>query len=159
LPADRCAGVAGRLRPDGHDTEPETGETAVTLKTGDILNKLMGAGLMLASVAFFADIGHTAAFIIPGLLFGAGGFLLALKRDRHPTADLQLQQRLEQLAESLAGTQLELTAAQERLDRLSDERDFMRQLAAPAQRSAATPPTPAEVPQPRLPEVPPHPRA
>ncbi len=103
----------------------------MTIKGSEILNKLMGSGLLLASVAFFTDIGHTPEFILPGLLFGAGGFLLALKRDRRPATELEAQQRLDQLTEGLAATQAELGGLQDRLDRLADERDFMRQLAPP----------------------------
>ena len=113
--------------------DSETWGDTVTLKASEIINKVMGAGMIIASVSFFAYLPGNAPYIIPGLIFGAGGFLLALKRDRHPPADLQAQQRVEELAESLAATQLELTSAQERLDRLEEERDFMRQLAAPAQ--------------------------
>lgn len=114
----------------------------MTLKGSDIFNKLIAAGMVLASIGFFSDIGHTTEFIIPGLLFGAGGFFLALRRDRQSTAELELHQRVEQLAEDLAATRAELGTAQERLDRLGEERDFMRQLVP----SPVLPPAPVVVP-------------
>ena len=118
------------------------------IKGSEILNKLIGAGLMLASVAFFTEIGHTPEFILPGLLFGAGGFLLALKRDRPVGLDLEAQQRLDRLTEGVTATQQELAAMQERLDRLSDERDFMRQLRSPAGARNTGDALPAGVPAP-----------
>ncbi len=120
----------------------------MTIKGSEILNKLIGAGLLVASMGFFADVGHTAEYFVPGLIFAAGGFLLALRRDRRPAVELEGQQRLDQLAEGLAATQAEVSGLQERLDRLADERDFMRQLgpagvraplvAAPPGESVAT---------------------
>lgn len=121
----------------------------MSAKGTEILNKLIGAGLMVASVAFFAESGPLVSSILPGLLFGGSGLWLAVRRDRHPVADPDLPQRVTQLAEGLAATQLELSATQERLERLSDEQDFMRQLSTPPAR------VPREIP-PRLPvEMPP----
>jgi len=104
----------------------------VTVKVTEILNKVMGAGLLVASMSFFSMIDRAPEVILPGLLFGVSGLYLAARRDRRVAAELELQQRVAQLAESLSATQLELSATQERLDRLTDERDFMRQLAPPS---------------------------
>ncbi len=105
----------------------------MTIKGSEIVNKLIGSGLLLASVAFFSENGPLAAHLIPGLLFAAGGFLMVLRRGR-VGLDLEAQQRLDRLTEGLTATQQELGAVQERLDRLGEERDFMRQLGSPPAR-------------------------
>ncbi len=121
-------------------------------KGSEILNKLIAAGMIIASVAFFSDIGHMAVNIVPGVLFGAGGFVLALRRERR-VVELEpgVESRLTQLTENLAATHSELVATQERLERLTEEQDFMRQLAgrpavtrvsAPAARPLEMPPQP-----------------
>lgn len=103
----------------------------MTIKGSDIFNKIMGAGLMLGSMAFFSDIGVQHEFLFPGVLFGVAGVFFATRREKRAALQAEEQRRLDQLAEGLAATQQELTAVMERLDRISDERDFMRQLAAP----------------------------
>ena len=100
-------------------------------KGSEILNKVIGAALMVASAGFFADVQHAPLYLLPGVLFGAGGFVLALRRDRREGLELEAQRRLDRLTEGLAATQQELGAMQERLDRLGEERDFMRQLGSP----------------------------
>ncbi len=127
-------------------------------KASEILNKLIAAGMIVASMGFFSDINHMAIYIVPGVLFGAGGFVLALRRDRRPVTELEpgLDRRLAELTENLAATRSELIATQERLDRLNDEQDFMRQLAGrPASPRIAEPlARPAEMPgAPRTPEL------
>ncbi len=129
-------------------------------KGSDIISKLIGAGSMVASMSFFAYIGSVHEFLLPGLLFGASGLWLVVRRGSpRPGTDLEAQQRFAQLSESLAATQAELAATQERLERLTEERDFMRQLGRPAvpQLTPDVTPRPVEMPlPPRPPEfVPP----
>ncbi len=127
------------------------------MKGSEILNKLIAAGMMVASMGFFSDINHMAIYIVPGVLFGAGGFVLALRRDRR-VIELEpgLERRLAERTDHLGATRSELIATQERLDRLTDEQDFMRQLAGrpPAPRAAEPLARPAEMPGvPRTPEL------
>ncbi len=123
----------------------------------EIVSKLIGAGSMVASMSFFAYIGSVHQFLIPGLLFGASGLWLVVRRGgQPPAADLETQRRLSQLSDSLAATQAELAATQDRLERLTDEQEFMRQLTGRPQapRVAEPAPRPLELPaQPRTPEV------
>ncbi len=119
-------------------------EEGAVIKGSEIVNKLLAAGMIVASMGFFSDIGHVNEYIIPGLLFGAGGFFLALRRERKAAAELELQQRVDQLAEGLAATQAEVSAAQVELERLREERDFMRQLVP----SVAAPPSSPPLPNP-----------
>ncbi len=110
-------------------------------KGSEILNKLIIALLFLASIGFFAGADRTDIYVLPGILFAAGGFVLALRRDRRVVElEPEVERRLAQLTENLAATHSELVSTQERLDRLTDEQDFMRQLAGRA--------APARIPQP-----------
>ncbi len=126
-------------------------------KGSDILGKLIVALLFAASIGFFANIDHTPIYIVPGILFAAAGFVLALRRDRRPVAELDpgLERRLAELTENLSATHAELLTTQERLERLTDEQEFMRQLTGrPAMRVAEPAVRPAEMPaQPRAPEL------
>ncbi len=120
-------------------------------KGSDILQKLIVAGLFLASVVFFANADNHDIYVLPGILFAAGGFVLALRRDRHVVElEPEVERRLAQLTENLAATHSELVATQERLERLTDEQDFMRQLAgrSGAPRLAEPALRPQEVPAP-----------
>ncbi len=130
----------------------------MSVKGSDILNKLIAAGLLIASMAFFVGMGHTDEFVIPGLLFGAGGFWLASRRGRPAVErDPALDRRLTELAEGLAVTQAELANMSERLERYAEEREFMRELAASrTARATAVPARPLEMPAfPDAPEIPP----
>ena len=124
-------------------------------KGSEILGRIVGAGSMLASVAFFGNMGSVHEYVLPGLLFGASGLWMVVRRGerRAPTAELDVQQRLAQLAQGLSATQQELASTQEQLERMSEERDFLRQLATPAG------PRPSAEPQPRPVEVRAPPRA
>ncbi len=128
-------------------------------KGSDVLNKVIAAGLLLASILFFANIEETDKFIVPGLLFAVAGLLtfwLASRREARPPADLELERRVVELSERLAAGQAELGTVQERLERLTQEQDFMRQLAGrPAlTRVADAVARPAEMPvPPRAPEL------
>ncbi|HEX9109026.1 MAG TPA: hypothetical protein VF832_17385 [Longimicrobiales bacterium] len=110
-------------------------------KGSEILNKLLGGGLAVASIAFFTQtlgsFGSPEAFV-PALLFGGAGVWLIARREKRAGPDLEAQQRLDQLAESLVATQNELAGMHEQLERLAEERDFMRQLASSA-RAAGLP--------------------
>ncbi len=122
-------------------------------KGSDILNKLIAAGLLLASILFFAAIDENDKYIVPGMLFAIAGlavFLLALRRDARPAADPELERRLVELSERVAAGQAELGAVQDHLERLTQEQDFMRQLAgrSPAARVAQPLSRPPEVPTP-----------
>ena len=103
-------------------------------KGNEILSRLIGAGSMFASMIFFGQMGGTHEYLLPGIFFGVSGLFMVIRRgDQRPALpDVETQQRLRQLAEGLATTQQEMAATQERLDRLSEERDFMRQLARPS---------------------------
>lgn len=123
----------------------------MTVKGSDILNKLLAAGMLIASMSFFAGMPHTDEFVIPGLLFGAGGFWLASRRGRPAVErDPGLEGRLTQLSDGLAATQAELIAMQQQLERVTEEQDFMRQLAgrSPATRVAEPAVRPLEMPAP-----------
>jgi uncharacterized coiled-coil protein SlyX len=159
-PHSRVAGDPGESRPS-----LRASEGVVTFKSTEILNKLPGAGLLIASIAFATHM-NMPAYALPALAFGAGGFWLVVRREKRGGAELEVLQRLDQLSEAVAATQHELTSTQERLDRLSDERDFMRQLTVPPvsvarpaiapgdlETAAATGPTPAAA-GPRLPAGP-----
>lgn len=128
-------------------------------KGSDILNKLIAAGLLLASIIFFGNMDRTDEYVVPGFLFAMAGlviFWLSMRRDARPVADPELERRVVELSERLAATQGELGGALERLDRLTDEHEFMRQLAgrAPAARIAQPVSRPPEVPaQPAAPEL------
>lgn len=122
----------------------------MTLRANDILNKLMGSGLLLASVAFFSD-GSPHSFV-PGALFGASGLWLAVRRERGAPRELELERRVDQLTEQLASTQQELGAAQDRLEGLAQERDFMRQLTTPPGAANTPAPTPGAEPAARAAE-------
>ncbi len=125
-------------------------------KGSDILNKVIAAGLLFASILFFANIEETDKFIVPGMLFAAAGlvaFWLASRREGRPAPDPELERRVVELSERLAANQAELGAVQEHLERLTQEQDFMRQLAG--RPAAARLPEPALRPQ----EMPITPRA
>ena len=127
-------------------------------KGSDILNKLISAGLLLASIIFFANMEHTDSYIVPGFLFGAAGlvtFWLSMRRESRPAADPELERRVVALSERLAATQGDLGSVQERLERLTDEHEFMRQLAGRPQPARSIEPVrPVEMPaQPRAPEL------
>ncbi len=126
-------------------------------KGSDILNKVIVALLFVASIGFFANADHTDIYVLPGILFAAGGFVLALRRDRRVVElEPEVEGRLKQLTENLAATHSELVATQERLERLTEEQDFMRQLGAraPAARPAEPAARPLEMPaSPRTPEL------
>ncbi len=122
-------------------------------KGSDVLNKVIAAGLLLASILFFANIEATDEFIVPGLLFAVAGLLtfwLTSRREARPTADLELERRVVELSERLAANQTELGTVQEHLERLTQEHDFMRQLAGrtPAPRQAEPMLRPPEMPAP-----------
>jgi uncharacterized coiled-coil protein SlyX len=102
----------------------------VTFKPTEIVNKVLGAGLLVASIAFATHM-NMPAYALPALAFGAGGFWLVARREKRSAAELEVQQRLDKLSEVVAAIQHELAGTQERLDRLSEERDFMRQLTVP----------------------------
>ncbi len=133
-------------------------------KGSDIANKLIVAGLLFASMLFFANIQETDDFIVPGVLFaiaGLVGFWLISRREARPAADLDLERRVVELSERLAASQAELGTVEERLERLTQEQDFMRQLAGrqAVPRVPAPLARPAEVPpQPVAPELSPPPR-
>lgn len=123
-------------------------------KGNEILSRLIGAGSMFASMIFFGQMGGTHEYLLPGIFFGVSGLFMVIRRgDQRPALpDVETQQRLSQLSEGLAATQQEVAAAQERLDRLTEERDFLRQLATPARgRPGVEAARPAELPgaQPR----------
>ncbi len=108
----------------------------------DIINKLLGAGMSLASIGFFIasfEHGGAAVAILPAVLFCGGGFWLIARRESPPPLQPEVQQRMERLAEVVATMQNELAATQERVERLSEEHDFMRQLATPTGRAAGLP--------------------
>lgn len=110
----------------------------MTFKPTEIINKLLGAGLLVASIAFATHM-NMPAYAVPALAFGAGGFWLVARRERRGAAELEVLQRLDRLSEAVAATQHELAGTQERVDRLSEERDFMRQLTVPPISLAARP--------------------
>lgn len=112
----------------------------MSIKFRDIGNKLLGAGMLLASVGFFANMPTAEPYLVPGILFGAGGFWLAVRREKRQESELPPAQPLQQLSEGLTALHSELVATQERLERLEEERDFMRQLAAPSRPTVPTPP-------------------
>ena len=127
-------------------------------KGSEILSRVVGAGSIFGSMLFFTNIGSVHEFVLPGIFFGASGLWLVIRRvERHAALpDAESQYRLAQLAEGLAGTQQEVAAMQERLDRVNEERDFLRQLATPLRvRPAVEPPPPRDVPAaPHAPELP-----
>lgn len=126
-------------------------------KGSEILTRLAGIASMIASVGFFANIGSVDKFVVPGLLFGASGLWMLVRRgDRRPALpDPDVQQRLARLQEGLTLNQQELAAVQEQLGRIVEERDFLRQLATPQRRSVPEPQRPADVPpSPRAAELP-----
>ncbi len=114
----------------------------MTFKASDIVNKLVGSGLVVASIGFLSHFVRQPELMFPGLLFGVPGLWLLVRRERASGADVALQGRLEQLTDELASTRADLSAAQERLDRLGEERDFMRQLTS----VPMPPPAPRVVP-------------
>ena len=125
-------------------------------RASEIINKVLGAGMSLASMGFFVEafsgsFAHVGA-VIPGLLFGAGGFWLIARRESAAALEPQVQQRMERLADAVTTVQNELNAMQDKVERLSDEHDFMRQLAAPAGPAASRIPLaadPAKAPAPQ----------
>ncbi len=119
-------------------------------KGSGILNKLIVALLFLASIAFFAEADNVDVYVLPGMIFAAAGFVLALRKERRPAAELEpvLTQRLAELSENISAVHGDLAVMQERIDRLTEERDFMRQLAQPAVPRAQVPVRPLEVPAP-----------
>ena len=117
-------------------------------KGSEILSRIIGAGSMFASMIFFGQMGGTHEYLLPGIFFGVSGLFMVIRRGERQVAlpDPETQHRLAQLAEGLTATQQELAATQERLERLNEERDFLRQLATPPRVRPA-----AEAP--RLPEL------
>ncbi len=137
--------AAGSARGSGSgDHPPESeGMNAVQWKSGEITGKLLSVALLAGSGFFFLQSGYIDEYIVPGVLFGAGGMLLALRRERRAELPAELQQRVDQLARGLSTTQAELASTQEELHRLLEANDFMTQLrtpAAPATLPSATPP-------------------
>lgn len=110
------------------------------MKTGEILNRLVGAAMIAVSIPFFinATVTHWS---LPALFFGIGGLWLAARHDPAPPANPELQGRVDELAERLAATQLELTGTQRLVEELRQEREFMRELVEPS-----SPRLPPEVP-------------
>ncbi len=113
-----------------------------------IVNKVVGAGMLLVSIPFLAHAQVGALLqpvqILSGALFAGGGLWLVARREKKlPAAELDVQQRLQQLTEGMASTQGEIVAMQERLERLTEERDFMRQLAAGNRASGSSPASPS----------------
>ncbi len=122
-------------------------------KGSDIANKLIVAGLLFASMLFFANLGENGKFVVPGMLFAVAGLLglwLTSRREARPAVDLELERRLVELSERLAASQAELGTVEERLDRLTQEQDFMRQLAGRSQAPRLAEPAlrPQEMPAP-----------
>ncbi|HEX9109027.1 MAG TPA: hypothetical protein VF832_17390 [Longimicrobiales bacterium] len=110
----------------------------------DIINKILGAGMSMASMGFFiASFSHGGApvAIVPAVLFAGGGFWLIARKEAPPALQPEVQQRMERLADVVANLQNELAATQERVDRLDEERDFMRKLGTPP-RAPGRPPAP-----------------
>ncbi len=113
-----------------------------------IVNKVIGAGMLLTSIPFLAHAQPGLLVqpvnLITGALFAGGGLWLVARREKKPAAaELDVQQRLQRLTEGMAATQGEIVAMQERLERLTEERDFMRQLAAGGRTSVSpAPPSP-----------------
>ncbi|HEX9105882.1 MAG TPA: hypothetical protein VF832_01610 [Longimicrobiales bacterium] len=115
-------------------------------KVSEVLSRIIGGGLLLGSVGFLSHAMHTPEYLVSGLVFFGGGFWLAARRDSSAAAELEAQQHIARLDESVTATQAELAAMQERLERLALEHDFMRQLAAPGgstSASGASPPPPS----------------
>jgi hypothetical protein len=84
---------------------------------------------------------------VPGLLFGVGGILLALRRERRAELPPEVRERVDQLARGLSSTQADLASTQEELHRLLEASEFMTQLRAPIA-SANPPATPPAIPGP-----------
>ncbi len=102
-------------------------------KIGVIANKLIGAGSLVAAMPFLAHVYESffnPANLLAGLLFAGGGLWLVGRRERAAGPDLETLQQLQRLTDGMAATQAELTTMQERLDQLTEESDFLRQLAA-----------------------------
>lgn len=97
-------------------------------KSGELWTKLTGAAALLASTGFFSDMAARPDYAVPGFLFAAMGFFMMLRREPRPQAPPELEQKLEHVAGQLAATQAELAGAQEQIERLRQEGDFMKQL-------------------------------
>lgn len=98
------------------------------MRTGELVNKLIGAGMMLGSMVTFAS-----PFMpdIAGLVLLVGGIALVARREPADTADPRLLRKIEQLTQQVAALQDELGTAQRQLGELRDQRDFMQQLQSP----------------------------
>ncbi len=120
-------------------------------KGSEILSRIIGAGSMFASMIFFGQMGNTHEYLLPGIFFGASGLWMVIRRGERRSAlpEPEVQYRLAQLQEGLASNQQELAAIQEQVNRLTEERDFLRQLATPPRvRTPAEAARPADVPAP-----------
>jgi len=121
----------------------------VSNKVSEVLSRIIGGGLLLGSVGFLSHAMHNPEYLVSGLVFFGGGFWLAARRDRSGVAELEAQQQMARLTDTVHSTQAELAAVQERLERLTVEHDFMRQLGAAGSSAPHAAAPPATSPGPR----------
>lgn len=101
------------------------------MKTSDLLNKVAGIGLLSFSAALgiLSSLSVISDALIPGLFFGISGLVLLTRRDQ-TSASLpsDIVQRLERIEQTMIAQQQDLTIAQDELRKLTEEREFLRQL-------------------------------
>ena len=99
---------------------------------GEVINKLVGTVMIFGCVPLFM-----MDMFFPALFLGIGGLSLLGHKDRAAVSDPKLAKQLAELNERLAAIQIDLAGTQKTVGELTEERDFMRQLAAGPGREAA----------------------
>lgn len=102
------------------------------MKTSELINKVAGSAMLTLSVAFMTlgGLGMFNQAMIPGLFFGIAGTALLTRRDKTAALPSDVADRLARLEAAVASAQQDLTQAQEEIQEINEERNFLRQLRA-----------------------------